>query len=279
MKVLILGSNGQLGSELKKIKSENDDWVFTDLKEIDIVSGKGFENYTDISWVINCAAYTAVDKAETDVDMCRAINESSLNTIIEFCTKQNAKLTHVSTDFVFDGENGAAYKEDDQANPLSVYGRTKRNAEFILENSTIDYWTFRTSWLYNKEGKNFVNTMKALGESRDELTIIGDQLGTPTYAKDLALLIVDLIDANIDIIKGTYHFSNEGAASWYDFAYEIISLLDIDCNVKSIPTENYPTPAERPKNSIMSKEKLKSRVGDQPYIRHWKTALKDCLDL
>ncbi len=274
MKVLVTGAAGQLGCELKKRSA---DWTYTDIDQVNIVSGEGLKNFEDVQFVINCSAYTAVDKAESDLETCRAVNALGPQVLAQFCDKIGARLIQISTDFVFDGQKSSPYLEIDAKAPLSVYGLTKSEGEDLSLMSGNNL-VIRTSWLYNRTGANFVNTMIRLGKEKPELRIIADQIGTPTFAGDLAALIVDIVDNRSDIAAGVYHFSNEGVASWYDFAQEILDQVGIKTPVHPIGTQDYPTPARRPTFSVMSKEKIRSIMGNRPYFRHWKKALSECLN-
>ena len=229
----------------------------------------------EIDFCINTAAYTAVDNAENDQENAMLLNAAAVKYLAEVCKEFNAKLIHVSTDFVFDGKGNIPLKEKNKPNPLSVYGATKlKGEEFALEKDAL---VIRTSWLYSTFGNNFVKTMLRLGTERDELNIIADQFGTPTYAKDLAKAILDIISNNkVENIKGLYHFSNKGEASWFDFTKEIFSISNINCKANPIPTTKYPTPAERPKYSVMDKSKIVDDFG--VVLKDWKVSLKECIE-
>lgn len=276
--ILVTGSNGQLASELKDISSlfQNCNFTFIDKTQLDISNSAGvvdfFQN-NKFDFCINTAAYTAVDNAEKDSDTAFLINASAVENLVNACKINDTKLIHISTDFVFDGYGTKALKESDKTNPLSVYGESKLKGEaFAL---TENHLVIRTSWLYScKYGNNFLKTMIRLGSERDELNIIADQKGTPTNAKDLASAIVKIITQKDVIVEGLFHFSNAGEASWYDFAKEIFRLADISCKVNPIPTTEYPTPAERPKYSVMDKTKIVDIFSLE--LIDWKESLSNC---
>jgi dTDP-4-dehydrorhamnose reductase len=275
--LLVTGSNGQLGSELKKFYSDKYAF-FVDINELDISDKNAvaeFMSDKDISCVINCAAYTAVDKAEEESDICYKVNADAVEYLAEICAEQCIKLIHISTDYIFDGTNSVPYKEDDARYPLSVYGASKAKSEDAFIKYAPDGLIIRTSWIYSEYGNNFVKTMIKLGDDRDKLTVIYDQIGTPTYAHDLAKAIYEIIPQLKDGEKGVYNFSNEGVCSWYDFAIEIMKQKNINCEVLPIETKDYPTPAKRPHFSLLNKAKIKERFGIN--IRHWKDALTECL--
>ncbi|MGB1019248.1 MAG: dTDP-4-dehydrorhamnose reductase [Chitinophagales bacterium] len=278
--ILVTGANGQLGNELKYLENSFTDFkfIFTDKQALDITNNEAilsFFKINEIDFCINTAAYTAVDNAEDDQENAMLLNATAVKYLAEVCKEFNAKLIHVSTDFVFDGKGNIPLKEENKPNPLSVYGATKlKGEEFALENNAL---VIRTSWLYSTFGNNFVKTMLRLGTERDELNIIADQFGTPTYAKDLAKAILDIISNNkVESIKGLYHFSNDGEASWFDFTKEIFSISNINCKANPIPTTEYPTPAERPKYSVMDKSKIVDDFG--VVMKDWKVSLKECIE-
>lgn len=277
IKILVTGSKGQLGSELKDIALHysNINFIFADRSTLDISSEKDLNNFfekEEINYCINTAAYTAVDKAETDKASAFLINATAVENLVKACRLNETKLIQISTDFVFDGKNTLPYKETDITNPLSVYGESKlRGEEFALNEM---HTVIRTSWLYScSYGNNFLKTMVRLGTERDELNIINDQRGTPTNAKDLAVAIMNIIVNNVNI-SGLYHFSNTGEASWFDFAKEIFHLAGISCITNPIPTTEYPTPAERPKYSVMDKTKIVQDFSIE--LIDWKESLKKC---
>lgn len=285
MKVLITGSNGQLGSEIEDLKSKykNIDCVFKDLPELDICDADSLNSFVideNINVVINCAAYTAVDKAEENVEIAKRVNSVGVSNLVEALNKVNGKLIHISSDYVFDGNNSRPYKETDLLYPLSVYGKTKREGELAVINSKIDAIVIRTSWLFSSYGNNFVKTMIRLGINKKSIDVISDQIGSPTYARDLAKVCLDII-LNSDIEKisnkgRVYHYSNEGVASWYDFAITVMELSGSNCKVKAVQTMDYPTLAKRPYYSVLNKTKIKKDfIIEIPY---WKDSLKECIN-
>ena len=225
----------------------------------------------DFDYCINCAAYTAVDKAETEKDFALKINVTGAENLAIACQKHDVALLHISTDFVFDGEQKHPYTEKDVALPRSVYGQTKLDGEEAIKNSLIKYFIIRTSWLYSEYGTNFLKTMLRIGKERSELGIVSDQIGTPTYAGDLAAVLLEIIQQESSSY-GVYHYSNKGQCSWYDFAKAIFEESALEVNTKPIPTTAYPTPAERPKYSVLDKSKIKNTFGIT--IPHWETSLK-----
>ncbi|MDC3179386.1 dTDP-4-dehydrorhamnose reductase, partial [Flavobacteriales bacterium] len=245
MNILVLGSNGQLGSEIKEIAVDYKDFnfLFRDLPELNICKKDALNTFIlnkNIDLVINCAAYTAVDKAEENAEIAEQVNSLGVQNLVNALEKVNGKLIHISTDYVFDGCNSEPYKESDHVNPLGVYGKTKREGELFVINSSIDSIVIRTSWLYSSFGNNFVKTMYRLGNEKNFLSVISDQIGTPTYARDLAKVCLDIIsisDTESISNKGkVYHYSNEGVASWYDFAITIMELSGSNCVIKAIQT-------------------------------------------
>jgi len=281
--ILLTGANGQLGNELRQLVASFSafEWIFTDIEELDISNTEHVEQFFEkyhFKFCINTAAYTAVDKAESDTEKAQEINANAVRNLVQQCQKFETTLIQISTDFVFEGTKNTPYFETDSSNPLSIYGKTKLDGEKeALENPKT--FVIRTSWLYSEFGHNFVKTMLHLAKNRNELRIIADQIGTPTYAHDLAKCILTIIEkvqseGNFEEY-GIYHFSNEGVASWYDFAHAIFELKNQSINLIPIPTEDYPTPAVRPKFSILDKRKIKQTFGIQ--IPHWHTSLKMCL--
>ena len=284
MNILVTGSNGQLGSEIKDLEANFTDFkfFFMDLPELDICNSSQlniFIKENSINTVINCAAYTAVDEAEKDSDIAKKVNSTGVLNLVNSLEKVNGRLIHISTDYVFDGNNFLPYQELDQVNPMGVYGNTKRSGELAVINSNIDAIIIRTSWLYSAYGNNFVKTMLRLGNERDQLGVIFDQVGSPTNAYDLAKACLDILaystKAKINSKGNLYHFSNEGVASWYDFAKAIMTLGDVKCNVKPIETKDYPTPTKRPHFSVLNKSKIKNDFKiDIPY---WRDSLVKCI--
>ena len=276
-KILVTGANGQLGSELQKLSSANKNmnFLFTDVENLDITDANMVDqlmNSEKPDFLVNCAAYTAVDKAETDKATATLINKDAVTILTESCNKYNTKFIHISTDYVFNGENFKPYTENDIVNPNSVYGFTKLAGEkevLKYDNGMI----IRTSWLYSTFGNNFVKTMLRLASERDSLNVVFDQVGTPTNAADLAEAI--LIIVNKTFVSGVYHYSNEGVCSWYDFAIEIFNIADVKCKVSPIKGINYPAPAPRPFYSVLNKEKIKETYNLS--IPHWKESLDKCI--
>lgn len=279
MKILVTGANGQLGTELKKILEATMPSVaiYTDVDELDLTNAKAVESFVvnnDISHIVNCAAYTAVDRAEEEKSLCAQINIDAVKNLALAADANGAKVIHISTDYVFDGTNHRPYRESDKVNPISQYGTTKRKGETVLLALSPEAIIIRTAWLYSAHGNNFVKTMLRLAEKNDEIRVVCDQIGTPTYARDLAAAIVTVLRSH-QWIPGIYHFTDEGAASWYDFAKAIFRLAGKQVKVKPILTEDYPTPASRPAYSILDRSLIKATYGVT--IPHWEEALADCM--
>lgn len=280
--ILITGANGQLGKEMQKLLENSNNFCthFTDIEELDITNLNAVENFTithNIQYIINCAAYTAVDLAENNIEIAEEINHIAVENIGKAAFKANARVIHVSTDYVFDGTSCRPYIEEDKTNPQSVYGITKLNGEKalvkILPNCHI---VIRTSWLYSSYGKNFVKTMLNLGKTKNNLNVVADQIGTPTHAGDLANVIYQIISGD-KWIPGIYHFSNEGVCSWYDFTKMIHKIAGITgCSVKPISTEEYPSLAKRPAYSVLNKTKIKKTFGVE--IPYWIDSLEKCIN-
>lgn len=285
--VLISGSNGQLGHALQTLVASNDkyNYIFLTREELNLIDEstipKIFEQYQP-SWFINCAAYTAVDKAENDQETAYTVNGKSVGEIARQCNKHNTRLIHVSTDYVFNGRGSNPYLEDEKTEPVNYYGYTKWIGEkFALENNPGATVIIRTSWVYSYHGNNFVKTMLRLMKDRSEIRVVSDQVGSPTYAFDLAEVILQIV-ANSDATKqtsdfqpGIYHFSNKGIISWYDFASAIRDMAELSCRVQPISTEEYPTPARRPSYSAMNTDKISNTYHVQ--LKDWKESLKECL--
>lgn len=268
---LITGSRGQLGSELAKLLPEA---VLTDVDTLDITNAQAvfdFVHQSNIDTIINCAAYTAVDKAEDDEEKAYAINVVGPKNLAQ----SGAKIIHVSTDYVFDGCGHKPYTPDDAPHPISVYGRTKLAGETEILKHAQTAVVIRTAWLYSPYGGNFVKTMLKLGSEKDTINVVNDQIGTPTCAADLAQAIVAILPQLNENNSGIYHFTNEGVCSWFDFAYEIISLARLNCKVNPIPSSAYPTKAKRPFYSVLDKNKIKSTFNLN--IPYWKESLEKCL--
>ncbi|PJJ58813.1 dTDP-4-dehydrorhamnose reductase [Hymenobacter chitinivorans] len=277
--VLVFGASGQLGQCLAHVARERSmtDLVFLPEAQANILDPAGlqglFAQYQP-SYVINCAAYTAVDKAEDEVDLARNVNRDGAGNLSRLCAQHNSILIHISTDFVFAGTGNQPLVETDETAPISVYGLTKLEGEQAVAEFTSRYFVLRTSWLYSEYAGNFVKTMLKLGRERDELRVIWDQLGTPTYAIDLAGCILSII-ASGNQQFGTYHYSNEGVTSWYDFATAIFELSRTTVKTIPIRTAEYPTKATRPAYSVMDKTKAKTQLGVA--IPHWQESLRVCI--
>ena len=280
LNILVTGSKGQLGSELQALSSEYDyNFYFTDRNSLDITDKESiavFVKNNAIDVIINAAAYTAVDKAEDDVVNADKVNHIATQYLAEIANEHNIKLIHISTDYVFDGKNYKPYSEEDITNPNGVYGATKLAGEKAMiginpKNSII----IRTSWVYSSFGANFVKTMLRLAKERDSLGVIFDQVGTPTYARDLAKASLEILpQVNSETVE-IYHYSNEGVLSWYDFAKEILRMTKLDCQINPIETKEYPTPATRPHYSLLNKAKIKKEFSIK--IPYWKDSLDECL--
>lgn len=280
MNILVTGSAGQLGHSLRDIAADSaNHYIFTDVAELDITDKYAIIRMMEtenINLVINCAAYTNVDKAEDDFDTANLINNTAVRNLAESCTQFGATLIHVSTDYVFDGSSNIPYTEDMPLAPLGVYGVTKLHGEQAVLESGCDYIIIRTSWLYSEYGKNFVKTMMMLTEERETLNVVFDQAGTPTYAGDLARAIYDIVENNkYKGNNGIYHFSNEGVCSWYDFAREISELARTECNIRPCHSNEFPSKVNRPHYSVLDKTKIKTTFGLT--IPYWKDSLRVCI--
>lgn len=279
--ILVTGSNGQLGSELKEISKKYNQYqfVFSSKSDLDITNTKDIHKFcvsNKINTIINCAAYTAVDKAETETELCNKINHEAIINLSRIAKELNIKLIHISTDYVFDGKTHIPYPEGHTTNPINIYGKTKLLGELGMTNiNPQNSIIIRTSWVYSSFGSNFVKTMLKLAKTKNSLTIIADQVGTPTYAHDLAKTILNILPKVKNENVQTYHYTNEGVCSWYDFAFEIFSQTNTNCKVSPIETKDYPTAAERPQYSVMNKSKIKNTFNIE--IPHWKTSLSNCL--
>lgn len=282
-RILITGANGQLGNEMRLIADKFPEFTFdfTDIEELDICNEKMVLDYcsrTRPAYIINCAAYTAVDKAEEEVELCTMINRDAVSNIAKAAKVINAKVLHISTDYVFDGTNHIPYMESDAVCPASVYGKTKLEGEQVLMVNCPESVILRTAWLYSPFGKNFVKTMIKLGKEQEKLTVVFDQIGTPTYAGDLALALMQVVSAaeKDSFVPGIFHFSDEGVCSWYDFALSIHRLAGIKtCQVMPVETKDYPAKAARPAYSVLNKSKIKAVYGIT--IPHWETSLAVCI--
>ncbi len=279
-KVLVTGANGQLGQCIKELSKTiiDIDFIFKSSKTLDITKKPDLKKLFEteaFTHCVNCAAYTAVDKAEQEANKAYNVNCVGVKNIAELCSVNNITLIHISTDFVFNGLGYKPYKETDEAMPISVYGKTKLEGEQVVKMHLNQYFVIRTSWLFSEYNNNFVKTMLKLSKDRDELSVVNDQIGSPTYALDLARSIVNIIENN-NTNYGIYHYSNTGVASWYDFAKAIFELKNVAIKVQPIATENYPTPAKRPHYSVLNKEKIKNTISIA--IPYWRDSLKECLD-
>lgn len=278
--ILITGCLGQLGSEIRRLSEKYTDtchFHFTDRDELDITNREEvfrFVEDNNVSIIINCAAFTAVDKAESQPELCDLLNNKAPGFLAEAVDAVGGSMIQISTDYVFDGNGCRPYKEEDPTNPQTVYGTTKLAGEENVIRSCAGSMVIRTAWLYSTYGNNFVKTMMRLGKERDKLGVVFDQIGSPTYARDLADTILQIVEKGI--IPGVYHFTNEGICSWYDFTRAIHRAAGIDdCNVAPIHTEDYPVPARRPHYSVLDKTKIKETFGIT--IRWWEDALKECI--
>ena len=279
MNILITGCNGQLGNEIQLLQAQyaQHTWLNTDVNELDITDKAAIERFVEaneIDGIVNCAAYTAVDKAESDPQLARKLNADAPAFLAEAVAKRGGWMVQVSTDYVFNGTKHTPYVETDEPCPNSVYGQTKLEGEQAVSKLCPNAMIIRTAWLYSEFGNNFVKTMIRLGREREQLGVIFDQVGTPTYAHDLATAIMTAIDKGIK--PGVYHFSNEGVTSWYDFTKSIHRLAGINtCQVSPLHTAEYPTPASRPAYSVLDKTKIKAAYGIE--IPHWEESLAKCI--
>jgi dTDP-4-dehydrorhamnose reductase len=278
-KIVVFGASGQLGQCLKTVAETRGitSIYFPPESEANILDKDALKRLFDTykpAWCINCAAYTAVDKAEDDIDTARNINKTGVENISALCVEYNSVLIHVSTDFVFKGDQPLPLTENDKAEPINIYGKTKLEGEVAVVDTLKKYYILRTSWLYSEYGTNFVKTMLKLGAERDELKIIADQAGTPTYAIDLASCILQIIFSEITAY-GMYHYSNEGIASWYDFAKAIFDISETKVKTLPIKTSEYPTRAVRPAYSVMDKTKIKQTFNIE--IPYWRDSLITCI--
>lgn len=279
--ILVTGENGQLGSEIQLLSSHYPHYTFTftDRTTLDLSNLCKMEDFFEhkkFDAIINCAAYTAVDKAESESELADTINHRFVSMLAKIAKRHSSALIHISTDYVFDGKNYRPYIESDSTEPQGVYGRTKHDGEnAILSVAPSNTIIIRTSWVYSSFGNNFVKTMLRLGRERDSLGVIFDQIGTPTYARDLAQSILEILPKINNENPEIYHYSNEGVASWYDFAKAIFELSGVTCQVNPITTDQYPTPAKRPHYSLLNKAKIKNDFNLA--IPYWKDSLKECL--
>ena len=295
MRILVTGKNGQLGRSIQKLvntdtkidnNQSSNEFIFAGREELDLSSEGSISHYFDsndrFDVIINCAAYTAVDKAEEEQELANQVNHLAVKQLAGIAKEQKARLIHISTDYVFNGESDKPYIETSETNPINVYGKTKlageRTLQEIMPTNAI---IIRTSWVYSEYGNNFVKTMLRLGKERDEINVVSDQIGSPTYATDLANAILDIVQ-NIEFKEvgqktQVHHYSNAGKASWYDFAKEIFKIAKVDCKVNPITTQQYPTPAKRPKNTLMSKDKIAGTFSIN--TPDWQDTLKYCIQI
>lgn len=285
-KILITGANGQLGQEFAFLAANFPHFEFTFLSrdELDITSKTDIDAFflnKNINYCINCAAYTAVDKAENDIKSAESVNITGVKNLGEACAKLNIPFIHFSTDYVYHNNQNTPFVETDNTNPQSIYGKSKLNGEKQLLAIHPQAMIIRTSWVYSTFGHNFVKTMLRLGKERDELSVVFDQIGSPTYARDLAAVVLQILTKNEEknlpnnTFSGIYHYSNEGLCSWYDFALAIFEIAQIKCHVLPIESKAYPTPAKRPPFSVLNKTKIKDTFEIE--IPHWRESLKKCL--
>lgn len=278
MKILITGAKGQLGTELAECADRSKhELILADMEEFDLTDKASIKSFLEKSrpeMIINCAAYTQVDAAEADEEAARKVNADAPEIMARWSAENGAKMIHISTDYVFSGEASRPYGEDAETGPQSAYGRTKLEGERKVLDANPGAIVVRTAWLYSPHGKNFVKTMLKLMAEKEEIKVVGDQIGSPTSAADLARATLKI--AEMENVRGIFHFTNQGVASWYDFAHAIAEHSGSKCRVLPIKTEEYPTPAKRPAYSVMDKRKIENLIGP---IRHWREALKECLDL
>jgi len=280
-KILVTGAKGQLGSELQVLSRDYSqfEWVFTDREELDLCDLDHLASKIpriNPQFIINCAAHTAVDRAETELELSDILNHQAVAVLAKWSQTNNCKLLHVSTDYVFDGTAAIALRETAATNPINVYGATKLAGEKACVQENPNSIIIRTSWVYSSFGSNFVKTMSKLMQERDSLTVVNDQIGSPTYAADLAQAIVTIIN-HANWQPGIYHFSNEGEISWYEFALDIQEIGNFDCKVVGIPASDYPTPAQRPAYSLLDKSKIKAIFG--VVVPDYKESLRKCMGL
>lgn len=277
--ILVTGANGQLGNSIRALSGNYPqfNYVFTDVGEVDITNKEALLSIVKknvVDYIVNCAAYTAVDKAEDDEIVCLRINQDAVRNLGEVAAATGAKVIHISTDYVFDGTNSLPYLETDYTCPMSAYGRSKQAGELILRAVCKDAIIIRTAWLYSEYGHNFLSTMLRKGKEEKEVGVVFDQVGSPTYAGDLARAILTIIERSEagGFEKGIFHFTNEGVCSWYDFARKIFELAGLDCQALPIETKDYPTRATRPQYSVLNKGKIKRVYGLK--IPHWEDSLR-----
>lgn len=282
LNILITGSNGQLGSEFKEASAcyPFNHFIFTDIAELDITSTKQVDQFfkkNNIDIVINCAGYTAVDRAEEEPGIAKLLNYEAVANLLRVCKTYNIYLVHISTDYVFDGKSQRPYNENDQPNPLSTYGKSKLAGEEVMMASLEKGMIIRTSWLYSSFGNNFVKTILKHGAEKGKLNVVDDQVGCPTYARDLAATILKILPKALSEFPfDIYHYANEGQCSWHEFAKAAIELADISCQVNPVTSDQYPQKAPRPTYSVLDKTKIKKRFGIK--IPEWRESLKECVE-
>lgn len=283
MKILITGANGQLGNEMRLLSKESnkeDSYFFTDVAELDITNLldiRAFVKLNNINIIVNCAAYTNVDKAEDDVELCDLINNKAVENLAIVAKEHDCVLVHVSTDYVFSGKGNLPCTEEQATSPLGVYGKTKLEGEDAIRRVGCKYLIFRTAWLYSEFGNNFVKTMIRLTTEKDSLKVVFDQVGSPTYAGDLGKLIFSIIEKRqYEQHQGIYHFSNEGVCSWYDFAKEISFIAGTDCDIQPCHSDEFPSKVTRPAFSVLDKTKVKRDF--QFEVPYWKVSLTKCIN-
>jgi len=294
MRILVTGKDGQLGQSINKLinaksrtkyNPNSNEFIFVGREELDLSDESSIDNYFSnndkFNIIINCAAYTAVDRAEEEQELANQVNHLAVKQLAEISSEQKAKLIHISTDYVFDGDSDKPYTETDAANPINVYGKTKLAGEKALQKiMPINAIIIRSSWVYSEYGNNFVKTMLRLGKERDEINVVSDQIGSPTYAADLAEVILTIINSKHYLEKQqpaeVYHYSNKGKVSWYDFAKEMFKVAEIDCKVNPISTDQYPSSAKRPGNAFMDTDKIIKTFSVN--IPDWKFSLNVCID-
>ena len=283
MNILVTGANGQLGHEMQRVaKSSNHNYIFTDVadgyEKLDITNLEDIRNMVkknDVDIIVNCAAYTNVDKAESDYDTANLINNTAAGNLAAAMKEVGGTLIHISTDYVFQGDRNTPCQEDWATNPLGVYGKTKLAGEKAIEATGCNHIIIRTAWLYSQWGKNFVKTMQSLTASHDTLKVVFDQVGTPTFAGDLADVIAHIINSGQTDKTGIYHFSNEGVCSWYDFAKMICKLSGNTCDINPCYSEEFPSPVKRPHFSVLDKKKIKETFGIK--VPYWTDSLEVCI--
>lgn len=281
LNILVTGANGQLGNEMRLLgATSKNNYIFTDVTELNITDKAAISAMVKeyrIQVIINCAAYTNVDKAEDDEATADLLNHTAARYLAEAAKEADAVLIHVSTDYVFHGDKNVPYTEDEPTSPLGVYGRTKLAGEQAIQQSGCRYLIFRTAWLYSSFGNNFVKTMRRLTSERDTLNVVFDQVGSPTFAGDLARAIFEVVEKEAYVgTEGIYHYSNEGVCSWYDFAVEISNLSHTRCDIRPCHSDEFPSKVTRPSYSVLDKTKLKKSFGI--VVPHWKESLVKCIE-